>query len=1347
MPRNPFDSRIGNLPENLIRATSLNRYTIYFLTFVVLFAAVFPQFAQGQIPVKKEFPVGALKRIDQLPDGRFRGQLDKLPPAAQNRALEWLRSFHFPESDVTSLHVDAAGGISYTCEFGHAHVEEEPATEETEPETANAAVPISPFPDSLKFHSRPGLTKRIYINFVGETVSGTAWNDSLGRTSIPALAYSTDTDSTTFSDAEQAAIKRIWQRMAEDFAAFDIDVTTERPATFNTTTAMVLITRNTDANGNPNPASTAGGVAYVNVFGISNFSFYSPAWVYHNNLGNGEANIAEAASHEIGHNLGLSHDGTSSQSYYGGHGTSSDPISWGPLMGTGYNRNVSQWSKGDYLNANNTQDDLAIIAGKTGYRTDDHGNSPGAATPLTITGGTTISSTTPQNDPTNSNPANKGVIERTTDTDVFSFVTGAGSIQLNANPWIQSAGTRGGNLDILLELRDETGSLLASSNPADLTTASITANVSAGAYYLHVRNTGVGDPFASTPTGYTVYGSGGQYFISGTVKDPGGFVVAPVAEGQFSDLTGSGQSTHTFSVTYSDDVAVDVSSLGTGDVRVTGPNDYNQLAQFVSVDNTTNGSPRTAIYSVTPAGGGTWTASLNGTYTVSIELNQIQDTQGQFVPSGQLGGFQVGISVPLYSANMSTNPGWTLGTHWTYAKPNYGSGPNAGFTGDNVIGHSMSGSYPKGINPATYATSPLITNAAGASFLTLRFQRWLGLKKDDIASLEVTGDNGATWVTLWSSSADIGDSGWQLVQYNLPPREGGYPELRFRWGLRSITGKGNSPTAIGWHIDDVELLGGGTLDASPPAAVLSVADITDDGSPTHPCAVTYTDETAVLLSSIDVTDLRVIGPAGELAPLLVQSVGADRTENGSPLTGTYTIAAPGGSWDALDNGTYTITLQEGAVEDTLGNTIPGTVLGSFTVNISTLMPGVLTVTPLVELVSSGNFGGPFSPVSVEYLLSNTGATDIAWTAEKTANWVSLSSSGGTLGAGASTFVTVSINSNANALSAGVVTDTVNFANITNNNGNTTRDIELTVNNIPVTVTHGDLTPTYDGTAKPVSVTTDPTPVSFTVTYDGLADVPVNAGEYAVLTTVTETGYEGSVSDTLVIAKASQTIDFAALGSVPYDQDPFVLTATASSNLTVSYQSSNTAVATVSGTLVTVTGAGETTITASQLGDMNHLAATSVPRTLIVLTAYENWADGSFANPLLETGSGDDPDGDGLANLLEFAFGTDPTVSSPGPLTFSEGVVTSPGQPVLTKESGIFQAVFARRRNHEAQGLTYTVQFSTDLSPEWIVSETAPSVIATGTEIDAVKVPFPTMIPTPNGSAEPHFFRIGVSQAP
>jgi hypothetical protein len=483
--------------------------------FAVFVAALFGfalAHAQNAPAVRHEFPPGSVLRIEDLPASKFRTRLERLPAAAQQRALDHLRNFHFTELDLATLDVDGEGAVLYVDNFAL-----DPAGALADPEAATvlSVVAVSPFPASLKFHSKPGAPNILYLNFSGSTVSGTAWNTSLGRASIPAVAFSTDGDYATFNDAEQVAIKRVWQRMAEDYAPFNIDVTTEPPPTFTTRTAEALITRTTDADGNLNPsAASAGGVAYVDCFANATYAKYRPAWIYFDNLSSSDAYIAEAASHEIGHNMGLSHDGTTSLAYYGGHG--SGDTSWGPLMGTGYGRNVSQWSRGEYYQANNTQDDLATIATKVPYRSDDHGATPQTATALIVTG-TNIVSTTPETDPANTTPANKGVLERNTDVDVFSVTTGSGVLRLAANPWVTPSGTRGGNLDVLIELRDTNGTLIATNNAASTTGAQIQTNVSAGTYYLHVRNTSAGDPLAATPTGYTSYGSIGQYFISGFI--------------------------------------------------------------------------------------------------------------------------------------------------------------------------------------------------------------------------------------------------------------------------------------------------------------------------------------------------------------------------------------------------------------------------------------------------------------------------------------------------------------------------------------------------------------------------------------------------------------------------------------------------------------------------------------------------------------------------------------------------------------------------------------------------------------------------------------------------------------
>lgn len=265
-------------------------------------------------------------------------------------------------------------------------------------------------------------------------------------------------------------------------------------------------------------------------------------------------------------------------------------------------------------------------------------------------------------------------------------------------------------------------------------------------------------------------------------------------------------------------------------------------------------------------------------------------------------------------------------------------------------------------------------------------------------------------------------------------------------------------------------------------------------------------------------------------------------------------------------------------------------------------PGSLAVAETYDFNASGKFGGPFSPGSVQYTLSNPGEASIEWTAGTTASWVDLSATSGTLAAGAEITVTVAINPTASSLAAGSYHDTVTFTNTTNGDGDTTRGLNLAVQHIAVDVTLANLSQTYDGSPRPVGVATNPTAVAHAITYNDEPDIPVDAGGYEISVTVTEPGHEGHATGTLVIAKAPQIIHFDALATVGDDAVPFDLTATTSSGLAISYASSNPDVATVSGNTVTIAGTGTTLITATQAGDDNHLAAEDVGQSLQVVRA-------------------------------------------------------------------------------------------------------------------------------------------------
>lgn len=472
---------------------------------------------QTQRRMPEPEPLAPLDLGEAIPNAELRQRVAALPLPAQREAVRRFERLSIPAEDLSSLGVTGDGRFYYLNDIDphdHAHDHDHAAAESGSlaPETngsraalpssggeAAAAVPIASPPVR---HSRPGSANVLYLDFNGHTITDTSWNSSPGREpTYIGKVYDTDGDPSSFSDEEQADIIEIWERVAEDFSPFDVNVTTEEPDVFTSTTGRALITENVDANGNFMPSSDGGGVAQLDVFGDSDYHTRgSPAFVYFNNFSGNEANIAEAVTHELGHNMGLTHDGQTGIEYYNGHG--SGAISWGPIMGAAYGRNVTQWSKGEYHDANNPQDDFALIAAKLAFAADEAGDTTGTAAAAAVTG---------------SDISNTGIIASSQDVDLYSFSTAAGTVELAVNTHRVSTGTHGGNADLKLELLDSGGSVLATHDPANDTNATLSLGVGAGTYFARITPMGDGTPLADPPTGYTPYGSAGQYTLTGTI--------------------------------------------------------------------------------------------------------------------------------------------------------------------------------------------------------------------------------------------------------------------------------------------------------------------------------------------------------------------------------------------------------------------------------------------------------------------------------------------------------------------------------------------------------------------------------------------------------------------------------------------------------------------------------------------------------------------------------------------------------------------------------------------------------------------------------------------------------------
>ena len=317
-----------------------------------------------------------------------------------------------------------------------------------------------------------------------ESKPGSPWVFYLNTTAVMS-------GSTPLNGVSKEQMYRAWQSVADQYSMLNMNVTTNRAVYDAARTANTLRT---------------GIINFVNQDGRSfaplrSFGTTSAGTLYRNpsagfDYGYG---IGMTGAHEVGHQMGMSHDGGGSGGeYFEGIAA----YQWGPIMGNywmggSWANQLFTWSRGEYSTANNQEDDFRIMTVNESvpYVADDNASGK----PLQLRAGGEI------------NPLdNWGQIERNTDSDVFSFnVATAGTLNLRVDPieYLRM-------LDVDAVILNGSGQQVARSNLSVNRSAEFkNLALAAGSYQIKIQGGAEGTP----QNGFSNYSSVGYYALKGSL--------------------------------------------------------------------------------------------------------------------------------------------------------------------------------------------------------------------------------------------------------------------------------------------------------------------------------------------------------------------------------------------------------------------------------------------------------------------------------------------------------------------------------------------------------------------------------------------------------------------------------------------------------------------------------------------------------------------------------------------------------------------------------------------------------------------------------------------------------------
>jgi len=405
----------------------------------------------------------------------------------------------------------------------------------------------------------------------------------------------------------------------------------------------------------------------------------------------------------------------------------------------------------------------------------------------------------------------------------------------------------------------------------------------------------------------------------------------------------------------------------------------------------------------------------------------------------------------------------------------------------------------------TNLTSPAIPISAGATNLQVKFWHSYDLQiNKDAGKFELSVDGGA-WFDVQDSGSGVaftsngytttvsgfgkpanrnefeGEQAWSgnsngfvetTVDLTDTAKYAGN-NLKMRW----IIATDSSTSSTGWYVDSIALLGNANITNQPPVVTVA-ASTSSTESQTDPDTTVYE---------------------------IVRSTGADlsvtATDDGGEPSITYT-------WSVTSGPAPPVIFTENGTNAAKNSTAIFQTAGDYQISVSVADAASLAV------ISSVNVRVLQTEDS---LVVTPASTSVQFGATRQFSASLLDQFGGPMTNQPASFGW-SVNSGGTLDPSGLFSATAAGGPylITTTSGAFFDNASVTVTQAPASITLTNLTQTYDGNPKPVTVTTGLISLSFVVSYDTQPDAPTDAGTYAVIATVDDPNYEGSASGSLVI---------------------------------------------------------------------------------------------------------------------------------------------------------------------------------------------------------------------------------------